>query len=80
MPIVRVNVSLAFWQRILNANPDIPLDPETQEPIMTEVQMARKQVFGAVKKYVAKDESRKRRQAAKVEAEPITEDDFKFED
>ena len=45
---------------------------------MPEVQMGKKQIFGVVKKYVIKDETRKARQAAVVE--PITEDEFIFED
>jgi hypothetical protein len=80
MPIVRVNISLPFWQRIIAANPEIPIDPETDEPIMTEVQMARKQIREVIKRYVIKDETRKARQVARSARVPVNEDDFIFED
>jgi hypothetical protein len=79
MPQATVTISQEFWQRIIDANPDIPLDPDTQEPTMTEVQMARKQIYSVVKRYVMKDETRKARRLAKTEALPVTEDDFIFE-
>jgi hypothetical protein len=80
MPQATVSISQGFWQRIIDANPDIPLDEDTQEPIMTEVQMARKQIGEVIKRYVIKDETRKARQVARSARVPVTEDDFKFED
>jgi hypothetical protein len=45
---------------------------------MTEVQMARKEIAGLIKKDTLKQERRKARRA--IKPVPITEDDFKFED
>jgi hypothetical protein len=73
---IRQSLAQATWQRIVQANLPVPLDEETQEPIMTEARWARK----AMREAISKDTNKKERIKAAFVASPITEDDFKFED
>jgi hypothetical protein len=65
----------AMRDRIIASCPEVPLDPETKEPIMTEAQWARKIVVDDVKRGMRRREKRQNRHVPV----PINDDDFSIE-
>lgn len=71
-----VTMSDAFWQRILDAPGDVPLD-ENQDPVMSQADYAKKWVFDVVKKAVEKAEFNRSTKA--IIKLPVEDDDFVIE-
>jgi hypothetical protein len=65
----------AMRDRITASCTPVPLDPETQEPTMTEAQWARKTVVDDVKRAMKKREKRQNRYVPV----PINDEDFNIE-
>jgi hypothetical protein len=71
-----ITMSEAFWQRIINAPGDVPLD-KNGDPVMPQQKYAQNWMFDAIKKAVIKAEHVKASNA--LVNQPVIEDDFVIE-
>jgi hypothetical protein len=71
-----VTISDTFWQRLLNAPGDVPLD-KNQDPVMTQQKYAQKWVFETIRAAVIKAEHVAATLA--LQKQPVTEEDFSID-